>query len=91
MRIRRISFVGIRTDSFAAMTAIARDVLGLASGHRDDGWAVFQLESGDRDPFEVYGPGQYYGRLFARAPGGRIYSSSRIAGRRLQATEAPLD
>ena len=54
MHIRRISFVGMKTERFDAMTTFVRDVLGLAAGHKDDGWAVFQLESGDRDLLEVY-------------------------------------
>lgn len=63
MHIRRISFVGVKTESFDAMTAFIRDVLGLAPGHRDDEWAVFQLGSGDRDLVEVYRPGGYDERL----------------------------
>ena len=63
MRIRRLSFVGVETDSFDAMSLFVRDVLGLQSGHADDGWAVFQLESGDRDLVEVYRPGAYDQRL----------------------------
>lgn len=63
MHVRRISFVGVRTERFDAMAAFARDVLRLEPGHRDDGWAVFQLESGARDLFEVYRPGQYDERL----------------------------
>jgi catechol 2,3-dioxygenase-like lactoylglutathione lyase family enzyme len=63
VRIRRISFVGVKTESFDAMADFAQAVLGLAPGHRDDGWAVFQLESGDRDLFEVFRPGQYDERL----------------------------
>ncbi len=63
MRIKRVSFLGVRTSEFAAMTAFVRDVLGLQPGHRDDGWAVFQLGSGDRDLVEVYRPGGYDERL----------------------------
>ena len=63
MRIRRVSFVGVKTEQFDAMTSFVRDVLGLAPGHRDNGWAVFQLESGDRDLLEVYRPGLYDERL----------------------------
>ena len=70
MHVRRISFVGVKTDSFDAMADFARDVLGLAPGHRDDGWAVFQLESGDRDLFEVYRPGHYDERLLPRKAAG---------------------
>lgn len=70
MRVRRISFAGIKTERFEAMADFARDVLGLAAGHRDDGWAVFQLESGDRDLFEAYRPGRYDERLLPPDAGG---------------------
>ena len=63
MRIRRVSFVGVKTEDFEAMTTFVQDVLGLQPGYRDDGWAVFQLESGDRDLVEVYRPGHYDERL----------------------------
>lgn len=63
MRIKRVSFLGVRTSEFEAMTAFVRDVLGLQPGHTDEGWAVFQLESGDRDLVEVYRPGGYDERL----------------------------
>lgn len=70
MHIRRLSFMGVRTESFDAMGVFARDVLGLQAGHRDDGWAVFQLESGDRDLIEVYRPGGYDERLLPPAATG---------------------
>ena len=70
MHIRRLSFMGVKTDSFDAMAVFARDVLGLQAGHRDDGWAVFQLESGDRDLVEVYRPGRYDERLLPAAATG---------------------
>lgn len=63
MHIRRLSFMGVQADSFDAMAVFVRDVLGLKTGHRDDGWAVFHLESGDRDLVEVYRPGRYDERL----------------------------
>ncbi len=63
MRVKRVSFLGVRTTEFVAMTAFVRDVLGLEPGHTDDGWAVFQLDSGDRDLVEVYRPGGYDERL----------------------------
>jgi catechol 2,3-dioxygenase-like lactoylglutathione lyase family enzyme len=63
VRIKRVSFLGVQTNEFVAMTAFVRDVLGLEPGHSDEGWAVFQLESGDRDLVEVYRPGGYDERL----------------------------
>ena len=70
MRVRRLSFLGVKTDDFEAMTAFVRDVLGLEPGHRDEGWAVFQLASGDRDLVEVYRPGGYDERLLPAAATG---------------------
>ncbi len=63
MHIQRVSFVGVKTESFDEMTAFVRDVLGLQPERTDDGWAVFQLGSGDRDLLEVYRPGGYDERL----------------------------
>ena len=70
MRIRRVSFVGVQTERFDAMAGFVRDVLGLSPGHRDDGWAVFRLDSGDRDLVEVYRPGGYDPRLLPVAATG---------------------
>lgn len=70
MHIRRLSFMGVTTGSFDAMAVFVRDVLGLKAGHRDDGWAVFHLESGDRDLVEVYRPGEYDERLLPAAATG---------------------
>jgi catechol 2,3-dioxygenase-like lactoylglutathione lyase family enzyme len=70
VRIRRISFAGVKTGNFEVMTAFVSDVLGLQPGHRDDGWAVFQLESGDRDLLEVYRPGRYDERRLPEAVDG---------------------
>jgi catechol 2,3-dioxygenase-like lactoylglutathione lyase family enzyme len=62
--------MGVQTESFDAMAVFMRDVLGLQAGHRDDGWAVFQLESGDRDLVEVFRPGGYDTRLLPAAASG---------------------
>lgn len=70
MNIRRICFVGARTENFDAMTGFVRDVLGLTSAHQEGGWAVFRLESGDRDFLEVYRPGEYDERLLPAAASG---------------------
>jgi len=61
--MRRLSFVAVRTERFDVMTALVRDVPTLAPAHLDDGWAVFGLESGERDLVEVYSPGRYDPRL----------------------------
>ena len=70
MRIRRVGFVGVRTEDFDAMTEFVRDVLGLPAAHLDGGWGVFSLESGQRDFVEVYRPGEYDERLLPAAASG---------------------
>jgi catechol 2,3-dioxygenase-like lactoylglutathione lyase family enzyme len=70
VRIRRLSFLGLKTDAFETMATFVRDVLGLEPGHMDEGWAVFQLASGDRDLLEVYRPGAYDERLLPAAAAG---------------------
>ncbi|MCI4354562.1 MAG: VOC family protein [Thermoplasmata archaeon] len=63
MRVRRISFLGVRTDNFDEMTAFVRDVLGMKPSPVQDGWAIFPLESSSRDFVEVYGPANSDERL----------------------------
>jgi hypothetical protein len=70
VRIRRLSFVGVKTESFDAMSVFVRDVLRLKAGYADNAWAVFHLESGDRDLVEVYRPGRYDERLLPAAASG---------------------
>ena len=72
MSIRRISFLGVRTSNFEAMTVFVRDVLGLRTSHLDDDWGIFPLKSGGRDYFEIYGPGHTDQRLMTAASDGPI-------------------
>jgi catechol 2,3-dioxygenase-like lactoylglutathione lyase family enzyme len=70
VRTQPISFLGTQTRSFDAMAVFVRDVLGLQAGHRDDGWAVFGLPSGDRDLLEVHRPGAADERLLPPSAAG---------------------
>ena len=72
MRVRRIGFVGVRTASFDQMTAFVRDVLGLTPSHVDSGWAVFPLDSGEHDYFEIFGLANHDERLLTAASDGPI-------------------
>ena len=72
MHIRRISFLGVRTANFDAMTTFVRDVLGLPMAQPSLDWAIFPLESGKRDYFEIYGPGHTDERLMTAASDGPI-------------------
>lgn len=44
--IRSLGFLGVRTDAFAATTALYRDVLGLAPMHEGPGTAWFRAADG---------------------------------------------
>jgi catechol 2,3-dioxygenase-like lactoylglutathione lyase family enzyme len=72
MRIRRISFLGVRTEHVDEMTAFVRDVLGLTPAFANPGWTGFRLGSGARDLFEIYGPSFRDERLFPSASGGPV-------------------
>ena len=56
MNVQRICFLGTRTGSFDATSALFRDVLGLRNVHAEAGWSIFQLPTGRSDFVEVFGP-----------------------------------
>jgi hypothetical protein len=93
VRIRHLSFGGVKTERFDAMTAFARDVPGLAPGHLDDGWAVFQLESGNDDLLEVYRHRRYDERLLpGRATGPTVaFALDDLLGARAELLAAGIE
>lgn len=56
MDVRRIGFMGTRTDRFAETTRFFRDVLGLAPYHERTDFAMLALPGADHDFVEVIGP-----------------------------------
>ena len=56
MNVQRICFLGTRTPSFDATSALFGDVLGLRNVHTEVGWSIFELPSGRSDFVEVFGP-----------------------------------
>ena len=65
--IRSLGFLGVRTDAFAATTALYRDVLELAPIHERRGTAWFRAADGahihvydgtdeDGNVYEIIGP-----------------------------------
>jgi len=72
VQIRRVSFVGLRTDRHDAMTTFIGGVLGLPAGHREDDWAVFRLPSGNRDFVEVFRTGGGYDERLLPAEAGPL-------------------
>ena len=55
MKVKRVGFVGVRTDKVAETTAFFRDVIGLEERRTDDSWTVSQLPTGASDYVEVFG------------------------------------
>jgi len=55
MKVKRIGFVGVRTDRVAETTAFFRDVVGLPAVSTGEQWTVAQLPTGPWDFLEVFG------------------------------------
>ena len=55
MKVQGITWVGVKTDQFAALSAFCRDVLGLSAMSSQADVVVFRLPDGDL--FELFGPG----------------------------------
>jgi catechol 2,3-dioxygenase-like lactoylglutathione lyase family enzyme len=56
VNVQRICFLGTRTPSFDATSALFGDVLGLRNVQSEVGWSIFELPSGRSDFVEVFGP-----------------------------------
>lgn len=54
-KMRRIGFVGVRTDRVAETTAFFRGVVGLPAVSTREDWTVTQLPTGPWDFVEVFG------------------------------------
>ncbi|HEY6318097.1 MAG TPA: VOC family protein [Acidimicrobiia bacterium] len=66
MQTLGIVWAGTRTGSYSAMTAFARDVLGLPVVEETDGMTVYQLADGDH--FEVFDAAGTDGEPYFEAP-----------------------
>jgi predicted enzyme related to lactoylglutathione lyase len=54
MRVRGISWVGVKTDAYRQMKDFFADVAGMAVDYERPDFAVFRLPNGDK--LEVFGP-----------------------------------
>jgi catechol 2,3-dioxygenase-like lactoylglutathione lyase family enzyme len=64
--IRSLGFLGVRTDAFAATTALYRDVLGLSPIHEGPGAAWFRAADGAQ--IHVYDSSDEDHAFFDRGP-----------------------
>jgi catechol 2,3-dioxygenase-like lactoylglutathione lyase family enzyme len=56
MKVRRLGWVGTRTNEFQATARFFSEVLGLAPTYEEPDFATFALPGGTRDMVEVIGP-----------------------------------
>jgi catechol 2,3-dioxygenase-like lactoylglutathione lyase family enzyme len=57
MDVRRLGWLGTRTDRFVETARFFRDVLGLAISHEEPDFAMLALPGADHDDVEIIGPG----------------------------------
>lgn len=57
MRVRRIGYVGMRTDDVEAMTSFFRDVIGLEAAGEGETVTFQRLPTHRRDLLELYRAG----------------------------------
>ena len=56
MDVRRLGFLGTRTDNFSETTRFFRDVLGLAPYYEEPDFAMLSLPGAEHDFVEIIGP-----------------------------------
>jgi predicted enzyme related to lactoylglutathione lyase len=68
MQVKRLGWLGTRTENFDETTRFFRDVLGLAVEHEEDGFGMYRLPGGDRDYVEVFATGDPDVDFYATGP-----------------------
>jgi catechol 2,3-dioxygenase-like lactoylglutathione lyase family enzyme len=58
VKVRRLCWLGVRTEAFDETTAFFRDVLGLSLRYEESGFSMFALLDADRDFVEVFSAGR---------------------------------
>ena len=71
IRVRRLAWLGTRTENFDETTTFFRDVLGIPMVYEEPGFAMLQLPEGDRDFVEVFAHDH---------PGASFYSTGPVVG-----------
>ncbi len=68
MQVKRLAWLGTRTEKFEETTAFLRDVLGLPVFYEEPGFSMLQLPGADRDFIEVFAPDNPDGALYSTGP-----------------------
>jgi catechol 2,3-dioxygenase-like lactoylglutathione lyase family enzyme len=71
VRVRRIAWLGTRTEKPDETAAFFRDVLGIPLVYEETGFSMLQLPSGERDFVEIFAPSH---------PGGALYTTGPVVG-----------
>jgi len=68
VQVKRLAWLGTRTEKFDETTAFFRDVLGIPVLHEEPGFAMLQLPSAERDFVEVFAPDNSFAALYSTGP-----------------------
>ena len=68
MRVKRLAWLGTRTENFDATTAFFRDVLGIPVLYEESGFTMLQLSGAERDFVEVFALDNPNGALYSTGP-----------------------
>ena len=68
MQVKRLAWLGTRTEKFAETTVFFRDVLGIPVLHQETGFAMLQLPGADRDFVEILAPDNSNAALYSTGP-----------------------
>jgi len=68
VQVRRLAWLGTRTEKFDETTAFFLDVLGIPVLHEEPGFAMLKLPGADRDFVEVFAPDNPSASLYSTGP-----------------------
>ena len=68
MQVKRLAWLGTRTEKFDETTAFFRDVLGIPVLHEEPGFAMLKVPGAERDFVEVFAPDNPFAALYSTGP-----------------------
>lgn len=68
MQVKRLAWLGTRTEKFDETTAFFRDVLGIPLFHEEPGFAMLQLPGAERDFVEVFASDNSFAASYSTGP-----------------------
>ena len=68
MQVKRLAWLGTRTEKVDETTAFFRDVLGIPVLHEEPGFAMLKLPDAERDFVEVFASDNPFAALYSTGP-----------------------